>query len=140
MQTVRFASYVPLRVKRASIVRRMERFLANLGVVVRDWYAPFAGALLAKASFAGQVALIIDGSKVSFTHQLLLVAVAYYGWALPIAWTWVAQRRGHSSQTQQLVPLGYVRNLLRPGIAVSLADDTEFGHRRVLKTMEAWHW
>ena len=63
----------------------MERFLANPGMLVRDWYAPLASELLAKASRAGQVALIIDGSKVSFTHQLLLVAVVYHGRALLIA-------------------------------------------------------
>jgi len=140
VQTGRLASYVPLRVKRVSIVRRMERFLANPGVLVRDWYAPLASALLAKASRSGQVALIIDGSKVSFTHQLLLVAVAYHGRALPIAWTWVAQGRGHSSQTQQLALLSYVRRLVRPGVAVSLVGDTEFGHTRILETLDAWQW
>ena len=140
VQTGRLATHVPLRVKRVSIVRRMERFLANPRVVVRAWYAPLAHALLTKASRAGQVALIIDGSKVSFRHQLLLVAVAYHGRALPIAWTWVAHGRGHSTQTQQLALLNYVRSLLRSGVTVSLVGDTEFGHTRVLETLDAWQW
>lgn len=136
VQTGRMASRIPLRVKRVSIVRRLERFLDNPKVRVRAWYAPLAGDLLAKAGRAGQVALILDGSKVSFNHQLLLVAVAYHGRALPIAWTWVAQARGHSTQTQQVALLSYVRSLLIPEQSVSLVGDTEFGHTRVLEALD----
>lgn len=140
VQTGRLASRIPLRVKRLSIVRRMERFLDNGAVRVRDWYAPIARDLLAAASASGQVALIIDGTKVSFGHQLLMVAVAYHGRALPILWTWVRSERGHSSQHKQLALLDAVRALLPEGATVSLVGDTEFGHTFILEYLDQWGW
>ncbi len=72
VQTGRMASRLPLRVKRLSIVRRLERFLDNPGVRVRAWYSGLACDLLEKASAGGLIQLIMDGSKVSFGHQLLM--------------------------------------------------------------------
>ena len=140
VQTGRLASRIPLRVKRLSIVRRMERFLENGAVRVREWYASIAGELLAAASASGQVALIIDGTKVSFGHQLLMVAVVYHGRALPIMWTGGCRGRGHRSQHQQLVLLGVVRELLLEGVSVSLVGDTEFGHTFLLEYLDHWGW
>jgi hypothetical protein len=73
VQTGVIASKVPLRV---SIVRRLERFLDNGAVRVRAWYASVAIGLLQAAAASGCIALILDGTKVSFHHQLLRVAVA----------------------------------------------------------------
>lgn len=140
VQTGQLASHVPLRVKRLSIVRRMERFLSNGAVRVRDWYGGVARGLLAAASASGQVQLIIDGTKVSFGHQLLLVAVAYHGRALPIAWTWVCSGRGHSTQHKQLALLSAVRDMLPSGVAASLVGDTEFGHTFILEYLDHWGW
>ena len=42
VQTGRMASKVPVASKRVSIVRRLERFLANPAVRVRAWYEPVA--------------------------------------------------------------------------------------------------
>jgi hypothetical protein len=140
VQTGRLASHVPLRVKRLSIVRRLERFLDNGAVRVRTWYADVARGLLRTASASGQVALIIDGTKVSINHQLLMVAVAYHGRALPIAWTWVCSGRGHSSQHKQLALLGAVRDVLPSGVRVSVVGVTEFGHTFVLEYLDHWGW
>ncbi len=87
VQGGRMASQIPLRIKRVSIVRRLERFLENGAVRVREWYVQVARRLLLAASTSGQVQLIIDGTKVSFQHQLLMVTVAYHGRALPVTWT-----------------------------------------------------
>src|SRR5258708_3574152 len=38
VQTGRMASHIPLRIKRVSIVRRLERFLDNGAIRVRTWY------------------------------------------------------------------------------------------------------
>ena len=140
VQTGVIASKVPVRAKRVSIVRRLERFLDNGAVRVRAWYESVAVSLLQAASVSGQVLLIIDATKVSFHHQLLMVAVAYHGHALPIAWTWVPHSRGHSTQHQQLALLAYVRSLLPSTVQVSLVGDTEFGHTLVLETLDEWHW
>jgi hypothetical protein len=140
VQTGVIASKVPLRVKRVSIVRRLERFLDNGAVRVRAWYASVAVGVLQAAAASGCIALIIDGTKVSFHHQLLMVAVAYHGRALPIAWTWIPHARGHSTQQQQLALLRYVYGLLPKGVRVSLVGDTEFGHTQVLEELDHWHW
>src|SRR5450631_3228334 len=83
VQTGLIAKRIPLRSKLVSIVRRLERFLSNPAVRVREWYAPTARWILQAAASSGQVALIIDGTKVSFQHQCVMVAVAYHGRALP---------------------------------------------------------
>ena len=140
VQTGVIATKVPLRVKRLSIIRRLERFLDNGGVRVRAWYESVAVGLVQAAAASGRVALIIDGTKVSFHHQLLMVAVAYHGRALPIAWTWVPHARGHSTQAQQVELLEYVRGLIPGGVQVSLVGDTEFGHTLVLEELDHWHW
>ena len=132
VQTGIIATKVPLRVKRVSIIRRLERFLDNGSVRVRHWYASVAVSLLQAAAASGGLTLIIDGTKVSFHHQLLMVAVAYHGRALPIAWTWVPHARGHSMQAQQLAVLRYVKGLIPAGVQVSLVGDTEFGHTLVV--------
>ncbi len=134
------ATKVPVRAKRTSLIRRLERFLDNKAVRVRAWYEQVAVGLLQAASASGRVRLIIDATKVSFHHQLLMVAVAYHGRALPIAWTWLAHSRGHSTQTQQLALLRYVKGLIREGVQVSLVGDTEFGHTLVIEEVTVWRW
>ena len=65
----------PLAAKNTSLTRRLERFLDNPAYRVRDWYEPVARQVL--AAFAGrEVTVILDGSKVGFGHQLLMVALA----------------------------------------------------------------
>jgi hypothetical protein len=140
VQTGVIATKVPLRVKRPSIIRRLERFLDNGGVRVRAWYESVAVSLLQAAAVSGKLILIIDGTKVSFHHQLLMVAITYHGRALPIAWAWVPHARGHSTQRQQLALLGYVQGLIPKGVQVSLVGDTEFGHTLVLEALDHWHW
>ena len=140
VQTGQIASKIPLRAKRMSIVRRLERFLNNPAVHVREWYEPTMIWLLKAAASSGHIALIIDGTKVSFQHQCLMVAVAYHGRAVPLAWTWVPRARGHSSQSVQLALLSYIRARLPPSVSVSLVGDTEFGHSLVLDYLEHWGW
>ena len=140
VQTGVMASKVPVRAKRPSIIRRLERFLDNGAVRVRDWYSGVALDLLIAACASGAITLIIDATKVSFHHQLLIVALAYRGRALPLAWTWVPHARGHSTQKQQLALLRYVKGLVPAGVQVNLVGDTEFGHTLVLEELDHWRW
>jgi len=57
-------------------VRRLERFLDNGAARVRAWYENAVVGLLQGAADSGCIALISDGIKVSFHHQLLMVTVA----------------------------------------------------------------
>jgi hypothetical protein len=127
------------RAKQTSLTRRLSRFLANPAIRVREWYAPIARQWL-QAYTGREVHVIVDGSKVGFEHQLLMVALAYRRRAIPLAWTWVPYKRGHSSSQRQLALLAYVRRLVPPKTKVLLVGDAEFGSIDVLRQLTAWRW
>jgi hypothetical protein len=125
----------------ASIVRRLSRFLDNPAVRVREWYEPIARDWLASAAGTlGEIRLIADGTKVGPSHQLLIICLAFRRRSIPIAWTWIRSRRGHSSACTQLALLAYVRTLLPKGTPVSLVGDSEFGAVEVIRRLKKWHW
>ena len=140
VQTGRIAAYIPVLAKKMSIVRRLERFLDNGAVRVKAWYKPIALGIIAAASVVGEIHLVLDTTKVSTHHRLLMVGVAYRRRVLPLAWTWVSSSRGHSSTGKQVALLSYVRSLIPSGIRVSLVGDCEFGHNPVLSAMQQWGW
>jgi hypothetical protein len=135
------AGKIPGRAKLLSTTRRLSRLLDNPAIRVREWYAPIAQQWLqTQWHCLGEVRLIVDGTKVGFGHQLLMVSLAYRKRAIPIAWTWVKHVRGHSPALKQLALLNYIRKLLPRGAAVFLAGDCEFGSVEVLKWLDLWHW
>jgi len=137
----RIAGKIPGEVKLLSSIQRLSRFLANPAIDVRAWYEPIARDWLTmQARHLQQVRLIVDGTKVGFAHQLLIVSLAYRKRAIPIAWTWVNHIRGHSTPAVQLDLLAYVRSLLPNGIAVLLVGDCEFGAVEMVKQLVSWRW
>jgi len=127
--------------KNVSTVRRLSRFLASPAVDVRSWYRSIAKAwLLAQFQQVGELRLIVDGTKIGFGHQLLMVSLAYRRRAVPIAWSWVRHARGHSSGKQQISLLKYVGSLIPQNAPVFLVGDSEFGSIAVLRQLEQWHW
>lgn len=125
--------------------RRLRRWLENPACNVKRWYASIAQWWLAwSAEHEPEVTLLVDGSKVSGHHQLLMVALALpHGRALPIAWTWVDTNRGASSRSKQLALLARVRNWLPPCARqrVVLAGDCEFGSVAVIQQVsQGWGW
>jgi hypothetical protein len=127
--------------KNVSTVRRLSRFLANKAIDVRSWYKPIAKTWLqSQFERVGEIRLIVDGTKVGFAHQLLMVSLAYRRRAIPIAWSWVKHVRGHSSAEQQIRLLKYVGTLLPKKAPVFVVGDSEFGSISVLQQLEAWHW
>jgi hypothetical protein len=126
-------TYLPSR------VRRIQRFLDNHAIRVRDWYKPIAWSILQRLA-GGELRLIVDGSKVGFGHQLLLVAVAYRKRAIPLVWTWVKSQRGHSSAWKQMALLKHVHELIPAGSQVIVVGDSEFGAVEVQKLLKKWHW
>ena len=127
--------------KNVSTVRRLSRFLASSAVDVRSWYRSTAQAwLMSQAQQVGEIRLIVDGTKIGFGHQLLMVSLAYRHRAVPIAWTWVRYVRGHSTAIKQLILLKYVRSLIPQKTPVFLVGDSEFGSRAVLQQLHQWRW
>jgi len=137
----RIAGKIPGAAKLTSLTRRISRLLDNPAIRVRVWYEPIARQwLVAQARSLQQIRLIVDGTKIGFGHQLLIISLAYRKRAIPIAWTWVPYVKGHSPVRQQLALLAYVRSLLPPGIAVLLVGDREFGAVEVLRQLDRWGW
>ena len=137
----KIANKLPGEATATSIVRRLSRFLDNPAVRVRRWYEPVAQNLVERVSrHQTEIRLIVDGSKVGFGHQLLMVSLAYRRRALPLVWTWVKGQRGHSSSTTQLALLAYVRGLLPSDCKVLLVGDNEFGAVPLLKQLDEWGW
>ena len=137
----RVAGEIPSPAKLLSTTRRLSRLLANPAIRVREWYAPIAQQwLTAQARHSGEIRLLVDGTKIGFRHQLLMVSVAYRRRAVPIAWTWVKHVRGHSSSGHQLALFAYVQRLLPAGAVVSLVGDSEFGAVAVLRQLDTWGW
>jgi hypothetical protein len=73
VQTGRIAAHVPVAAKKMSLVRRLERFLDNGAVRVRAWYEPIAVRIITTASVTGDIHLVLDTTKVSAYHRLLIV-------------------------------------------------------------------
>ena len=141
MYLSRIAGKIPGKAKLQSTVKRLDRFLDNPAIRVREWYKPIAVEWLAEQyARIGEIHLIVDGTKVGFGHQLLMVSLAYRKRAIPIAWTWVKHVRGHSTGDKQIALLAYVKTLIPRGAAVFLVGDTEFGPVKVLKQLDKWYW
>jgi len=137
----KIAGKIPGPAKLLSATRRLSRFLDNPAVQVREWYEPVACEWLkAQSGWLGQIRLIVDGTKVGFGHQLLMISIAYRRRAIPIAWTWVKQVRGHSTASKQLALLACVRTLMPRKTPVFLVGDTEFGSVAVIEQLKKWHW
>jgi hypothetical protein len=133
------ANKIPGDSKLHSKVQRLRRLLLS-PISVRKCYGPIAAELLGSQAQHGHVRLIVDGSRVSFHHQLLMVSIAYRRRAIPIAWTWVKGSRGHSSALKQLALLRYVHTLIPENASVSLVGDSEFGAVALLRQLESWGW
>jgi hypothetical protein len=137
----RIAGKIPTSAKLLSTTRRLSRLLSNPAIRVREWYEPIARQWLeAQYHNRGEIRLIVDGTKVGFGHQLLIVSLAYRKRAIPIAWTWVKHVKGHSTARKQLALLAYVHTLLPLGAAVFLVGDSEFGSVAILRQLDRWHW
>ena len=72
----KIANKIPGQAKLNSTVQRLRRLLLS-AIRVRKWYGPTAEMLLKSQAQHGHIRLIVDSSKVSFHHQLLMVSIAY---------------------------------------------------------------
>jgi hypothetical protein len=127
--------------KNVSTVRRLSRFLVSSAVDVRSWYRSTAKAwLMSQAQQIGETRLIVDGTKIGFGYQLLMVSLAYRHRAVPIAWSWVRHVRGHSTAVKQICLLKYVRSLIPQNMPVFLVGDSEFGSIAVAQQLKQWRW
>lgn len=136
----RIASNLTARATNGSVVTQLNRFLGNPLVDVRALYEPVAREMLRQAAAAGQLILILDSTKVGFSAQLVMVSLAYQGRALPLIWTWLPYRRGHSLTATQVELLSTLRTWLPAHAQVAFVGDTEFGRCWLLEELDHWGW
>lgn len=141
MHLSKIASHITSQARRESNVVRLSRFLKNPGVAVASWYGPLAYSVLKRLATADvELRLIVDGSKIGFNHQLLMLSVAYRRRAIPLVWTWIKHKRGHSQIEIQVALLKRAFALIPEGAKVSLVGDSEFGNPKLLCLLESWGW
>jgi len=139
----RIASKIPGKAKTSSLDRRLRRFVSNPAIDVQDWYQPVIRHWLTwQGQSTGQIRLIVDGTKIGFGYQLLIVALAFRHRAIPIAWIWVKKKKGkgQSSTEVHLELLRLVYAYIPSGMEVVLVGDTEFGRVEIMKQLNQWGW
>ncbi|MGH9620866.1 MAG: transposase, partial [Bryobacteraceae bacterium] len=81
------AASLPLSTERADMrYQWISRFIDNERVVCDTVMEPFAREVLAKAAEAGRITLIMDQTKASDRHQILMLSLRFGERALPLAW------------------------------------------------------
>jgi DDE family transposase len=105
----------------------ISRFLANGLVCCDDVMAPFAREILAWLAETGEpIPLILDQTKASDHHQILMLSVRWGERALPLAWR-VAETEGAIGFATQQELLEVVAGWLSVGQAVILLADRFYG-------------
>src|SRR5215213_1787453 len=105
----------------------ISRFLANGLVCCDDVMAPFAREILAGLAESGEpIPLILDQTKASDHHQILMLSVRWGERALPLAWR-VAETEGAIGFATQQELLEVVAGWLSVGQAVILLANRCYG-------------
>lgn len=143
VQLHRIAGKIPGHAKLLSVIRRLSRCLQHSPFPVRQWYAPTAQSLLGMAGqTTGEIRLIVDATKVSAHHQLVMIALAYHHRAVPLIWDWVPYAKGHSPLAKQKKLVEALQKWLPPGVPVLLVGDVGFGSIGLLCLLDehGWHY
>ena len=117
------------------IVRVLANPLINCDVVM----APFALEVLTRAAEAGRVELILDQSKLSDRHQMLMLALRFGERALPLAWR-VAETAGAMGWVHQAPLLDLAATWLPEDAAVVLLADRFYGTAELIAACAARRW
>src|SRR5919199_6668729 len=120
----------------------IKRFLANAHVISDAVMAPYGREVLARLSAQGQtVVLLIDQTKVSERHQVVMVAVRLGGRALPLAWR-VKETQGAIGFAEQREALQAVARLLPAGVRPTLMGDRFYGSPALIAWCreQDWDW
>ena len=115
------------RIQIESRVARFERLLTCEKFDPLSTLKPVAQQVLREVSHNGRRALtvVMDRSMINDTLNLLWVAVAYEGRALPLGWV-VVPHEGNSNLHQQQCLLRWLKQCLPLGAEVTIVADREF--------------
>src|SRR4051794_26940223 len=121
------AAAVPRSAERVDMRHRwIARLLANPRLDCDAVMRPFAEEAIRHASAGGTAGLLLDQSKVSARHQMLVLSVRVGGRALPLAWR-VRETRGAIGFAEQRELIARVAAWLPAGGGVVLMGDRFHG-------------
>jgi len=115
------------------------RVLANPLIVCDEVMEPFAREVLAKASAAGRVVLIMDQTKANDRHQILMLSLRFGERALPLAWR-VKQTEGAIGFAVQKELLDSITPWLPPETEICLMADRFYGTADLIALATAKGW
>ena len=114
---------LPLETERADMrYQWTARFIDNEHVVCDEVMEPFAREVLTKAAEAGRITLIMDQTKASDRHQILMLSLRFGERALPLAWR-VEASEGAIGLGCRKALLAAITPWLPPGADVCLMGD-----------------
>jgi hypothetical protein len=118
----------------------ISRFLANDLVCCDEVMAPFAREILARLAESGEpIPLILDQTKASDRHQILMLSVRWGERALPLAWR-VEETAGAIGFATQKELLELVAGWLLAGQAVILLADRFSGTPEMIRWCREREW
>lgn len=122
------AAALPLKADRTDMrYQWIARFLANSLVDTDEVMAPFARQVLERHFDGGEpLVLILDQSKISDRHQILMLAVRFGDRALPLGWRVETTEGAIGFQTQKAL-LDAVAPWVPPTASVTLLGDRFYG-------------
>jgi hypothetical protein len=130
---------IPLAVKLPSLVRRLERFVADERVEVNKLFEPF---VLAMVSCLGNETayLVIDCTQAGPQCRTLFVGLCYHCTVLPLVWKTYQGQKGHLKGQQHRELLAQVYPKLRFHRRVIVLGDAEFSNEPVITWLQAHGW
>ena len=136
----------PTAGKLPSLVNRLRRFLKNPRLDVHALYRPVAETLLSpflQGEPEAPLRLILDTTKLSFSHRLLTVSIAYKKRALPLAWSVHRGRKGHVRAIEQIRLLEQIRPLIEAAgadVDVCVLGDSAFSAAGLITYLQECRW
>jgi hypothetical protein len=120
----------------------IERFLANPLVEVDEVMAPYGREVLERLSADGRtIVLMVDQSKATDLHQMVMVSVRVGNRALPLAWR-VKETQGAIGFAEQRRALEAVLAMLPEGARAVLMGDRFYGSPDLIAWCreQRWDW
>ena len=136
------AASLPLSTERADMrYQWIARFIDNARVACDAVMEPFAREVLARAAAAGRVALIMDQTKASDRHQILMLSLRFGERAPPLAWR-VETTEGAIGFVVQKALLTAVTPWLPPNADICLLADRFYGTPDLIgfATSQGWNY
>ena len=134
------AAALPREADRADMrYQWIARFIDNDLVDCDEVMEPFAREVLARAAASGRIVLIMDQTKASDRHQILMLSLRFGERALPLAWR-VEATEGAIGFARQKELLDVVLAWLPPGAEVCLMADRFYGTPGLIALVRANGW